>query len=147
MIRRPPRSTRTDTLFPYTTLFRSTPSLRDVHERRVGILGRGGRRSKAAREGHLRDDDATVVEKRGGEVGRSDAGLIREDEPGEDAGARGGAFGLVVGNREVRNDGDRSVRGDVVVGIVGAAGERRDVDRHGQRVAEYVGRYEPGHIT
>src|SRR3546814_9340362 len=33
MIRRPPRSTRTDTLFPYTTLFRSprghAPSLRD----------------------------------------------------------------------------------------------------------------------
>src|SRR3546814_18235652 len=27
MIRRPPRSTRTDTLFPYTTLFRST----DLH--------------------------------------------------------------------------------------------------------------------
>src|SRR3546814_20298754 len=29
MIRRPPRSTRTDTLFPYTTLFRSSSS----HER------------------------------------------------------------------------------------------------------------------
>src|SRR3546814_5153977 len=28
MIRRPPRSTRTDTLFPYTTLFRSNRSLR-----------------------------------------------------------------------------------------------------------------------
>src|SRR3546814_13326449 len=27
MIRRPPRSTRTDTLFPYTTLFRSGPGL------------------------------------------------------------------------------------------------------------------------
>src|SRR3546814_11792636 len=27
MIRRPPRSTRTDTLFPYTTLFRSHPRL------------------------------------------------------------------------------------------------------------------------
>src|SRR3546814_1584084 len=27
MIRRPPRSTRTDTLFPYTTLFRSSPGL------------------------------------------------------------------------------------------------------------------------
>src|SRR3546814_4108015 len=27
MIRRPPRSTRTDTLFPYTTLFRSTALL------------------------------------------------------------------------------------------------------------------------
>src|SRR3546814_3231669 len=33
MIRRPPRSTRTDTLFPYTTLFRSH-DLRDVrHDR------------------------------------------------------------------------------------------------------------------
>src|SRR3546814_11583091 len=31
MIRRPPRSTRTDTLFPYTTLFRSTsPYVRKV---------------------------------------------------------------------------------------------------------------------
>src|SRR3546814_11858673 len=28
MIRRPPRSTRTDTLFPYTTLFRSFPAAR-----------------------------------------------------------------------------------------------------------------------
>src|SRR3546814_3433158 len=28
MIRRPPRSTRTDTLFPYTTLFRSIVQLR-----------------------------------------------------------------------------------------------------------------------
>src|SRR3546814_3442226 len=27
MIRRPPRSTRTDTLFPYTTLFRSQPAV------------------------------------------------------------------------------------------------------------------------
>src|SRR3546814_16952252 len=26
MVRRPPRSTRTDTLFPYTTLFRSRPA-------------------------------------------------------------------------------------------------------------------------
>src|SRR3546814_8473708 len=31
MIRRPPRSTRTDTLFPYTTLFRSVA--RRIHER------------------------------------------------------------------------------------------------------------------
>src|SRR3546814_15674534 len=30
MIRRPPRSTRTDTLFPYTTLFRSTVEVRTV---------------------------------------------------------------------------------------------------------------------
>src|SRR3546814_19270337 len=33
MIRRPPRSTRTDTLFPYTTLFRSTA---DAAEKEVG---------------------------------------------------------------------------------------------------------------
>src|SRR3546814_8118134 len=32
MIRRPPRSTRTDTLFPYTTLFRSLPGREIAHE-------------------------------------------------------------------------------------------------------------------
>src|SRR3546814_3878165 len=31
MIRRPPRSTRTDTLFPYTTLFRSQIGVADGH--------------------------------------------------------------------------------------------------------------------
>src|SRR3546814_1121660 len=31
MIRRPPRSTRTDTLFPYTTLFRSGPGELSLH--------------------------------------------------------------------------------------------------------------------
>src|SRR3546814_5205630 len=31
MIRRPPRSTRTDTLFPYTTLFRSLVPAADLH--------------------------------------------------------------------------------------------------------------------
>src|SRR3546814_2876933 len=34
MIRRPPRSTRTDTLFPYTTLFRSRKPLRSSPSRR-----------------------------------------------------------------------------------------------------------------
>src|SRR3546814_16054690 len=37
MIRRPPRSTRTDTLFPYTTLFRSALHLARDH--RQGLLG------------------------------------------------------------------------------------------------------------
>src|SRR3546814_19702807 len=40
MIRRPPRSTRTDTLFPYTTLFRSELRFGD---RRFGAAGEGGR--------------------------------------------------------------------------------------------------------
>src|SRR3546814_4872541 len=35
MIRRPPRSTRTDTLFPYTTLFRSCPRVGDRRDRRL----------------------------------------------------------------------------------------------------------------
>src|SRR3546814_2079211 len=35
MIRRPPRSTRTDTLFPYTTLFRSIQAAIDILNRRA----------------------------------------------------------------------------------------------------------------
>src|SRR3546814_7489482 len=34
MIRRPPRSTRTDTLFPYTTLFRSIRCLKGISTER-----------------------------------------------------------------------------------------------------------------
>src|SRR3546814_8429743 len=36
MIRRPPRSTRTDTLFPYTTLFRSAAAAESLSEWKVG---------------------------------------------------------------------------------------------------------------
>src|SRR3546814_14200691 len=41
MIRRPPRSTRTDTLFPYTTLFRSHGDRQRVDQRRDrgGVAG------------------------------------------------------------------------------------------------------------
>src|SRR3546814_9225258 len=45
MIRRPPRSTRTDTLFPYTTLFRSDERIalaqltRDIHAPLANRLG------------------------------------------------------------------------------------------------------------
>src|SRR3546814_263786 len=42
MIRRPPRSTRTDTLFPYTTLFRSKPARRAASRQ-------GDRRTQAFR--------------------------------------------------------------------------------------------------
>src|SRR3546814_8473475 len=53
MIRRPPRSTRTDTLFPYTTLFRSPRDGRtnlehiDDRMRRHAFGVRGGRRDRA----------------------------------------------------------------------------------------------------
>src|SRR3546814_7637307 len=55
MRRRPPRSTRTDTLFPYTTLFRSHPP-------------QGDRRARAAAEGH-RAADRRRREAHGGEPG------------------------------------------------------------------------------
>src|SRR3546814_10478938 len=42
MIRRPPRSTRTDTLFPYTTLFRSGPEVLGT-----AAVGGGERRRRA----------------------------------------------------------------------------------------------------
>src|SRR3546814_4266949 len=50
MIRRPPRSTRNDTLFPYTTLFRSERPLVKHHRSR----GREGlRRAATRRMGHI----------------------------------------------------------------------------------------------
>src|SRR3546814_563341 len=52
MIRRPPRSTRTDTLFPYTTLFRACAALRIIaaglRRRRVERVGAVERVVKAA---------------------------------------------------------------------------------------------------
>src|SRR3546814_14148386 len=70
MIRRPPRSTRTDTLFPYTTLFRSIASVkRDA----VGVLGtvdRAAADAEAAGIGAVRqaeDGEAVVVLARGEE--------------------------------------------------------------------------------
>src|SRR3546814_19316932 len=38
MIRRPPRSTRTDTPFPYTTLFRSAPSTQHQPRANAGLM-------------------------------------------------------------------------------------------------------------
>src|SRR3546814_8209215 len=48
MIRRPPRSTRTDTLFPYTTLFRSHGRARGRPDRVARRLPPRGRKSRAA---------------------------------------------------------------------------------------------------
>src|SRR3546814_17422046 len=43
MIRRPPRSTRTDTLFPYTTLFRSALALAGDAEGSLYVLSQAAR--------------------------------------------------------------------------------------------------------
>src|SRR3546814_9741289 len=55
MIRRPPRSTRTDTLFPYTTLFRSARrALRRAVTRRVVAAHRGRSAARTSRGGASR---------------------------------------------------------------------------------------------
>src|SRR3546814_20016275 len=60
MIRRPPRSTRTYTLFPYTTLFRSHPAPPAIRGRAavprlaVGTLSRPSRQGDAHGAGHSR---------------------------------------------------------------------------------------------
>src|SRR3546814_17755769 len=54
MIRRPPRSTRTDTLFPYTTLFRSQLPARRHARRGGGGGGRPRRRAPVALRHHQR---------------------------------------------------------------------------------------------
>src|SRR3546814_20259476 len=87
MIRRPPRSTLTDTLFPYTTLFRSVLAagqhharllehLGDVHQRHAFLARRQGR-------GHPVDDDVGAAA--GNDLRRGDVGTARLDgdvEPG-----------------------------------------------------------------
>src|SRR3546814_4779216 len=77
MIRRPPRSTRTDTLFPYTTLFRShRPHLRHGEEHHH--LQPGAHEHAAARgEGHrVRDLPRRHPDQR--------LGLPARDQPGQE---------------------------------------------------------------
>src|SRR3546814_10534949 len=77
MIRRPPRSTRTDTLFPYTTLFRSRDQFLVAFPARTAEI-------------ELRDQDAVVVERIGVDAGE-----------GADAAGLGpgpGAFAVGNGN-------------------------------------------------
>src|SRR3546814_1724738 len=61
MIRRPPRSTRTDTLFPYTTLFRSQVALVDrIRELDVFAVARQQGDIEVARVQQLADDRVHV---------------------------------------------------------------------------------------
>src|SRR3546814_4260866 len=67
MIRRPPRSTRTDTLFPYTTLFRSADPAFLVLFRVVKIVADGRPQGDAARPRHfagMRLDLADLAQRR-----------------------------------------------------------------------------------
>src|SRR3546814_1433285 len=82
MLRRPPRSTRTDTLFPYTTLFRSL--LTDVSRERAeagkaGIAKQLGRLvEKEKIDAQARDAALERIEPIDGVVGMSTCGLVIE---------------------------------------------------------------------
>src|SRR3546814_20057028 len=78
MIRRPPRSTRTDTLFPYTTLFRSLDRRAGGAEPGNGDIGRNAdqeQRSPAELVGERAGDELTDGEPNQagghGEIGRA----------------------------------------------------------------------------
>src|SRR3546814_20468268 len=71
MIRRPPRSTRTDTLFPYTTLFRS----RTVSIARASFLAHSRQRFERTKYGRssLTDARMTPPFRRKSTIGRDKA--------------------------------------------------------------------------
>src|SRR3546814_8863881 len=123
MLRRPPRSTRTDTLFPYTTLFRSAPFLGPRVER--GDIGR--------------DDIAALVlrlvERKVGVAGqRLDRRAVMRAHRIADAGADEEL--VVVDDIGTAERGDDAVR-ELLGGI-----RRRDIlKHHGDFVAaEEIGR-------
>src|SRR3546814_7882152 len=59
MIRRPPRSTRTDTLFPYTTLFRSTVFATPDSSARICCWRRASRAAASEGTAHARSEEHT----------------------------------------------------------------------------------------
>src|SRR3546814_17891228 len=106
MIRRPPRSTRTDTLFPYTTLFRSrswlAPSaLVQRLEDHLGAVGRPG----------IGGDAVNIL------GGATDAGLGQVDAAGGGAQHRGRAVILDDEPRAERSVPDRHPGAGLVAGF------------------------------
>src|SRR3546814_10889082 len=104
MIRRPPRSTRTDTLFPYTTLFRSA----EAHDADRVVAQDGDQVAGKVCDGELREADHAAVagqyhkrQRDGAEDQRIAADLVGEEIGGEArvgeeeiAGAPGGRVDL-----------------------------------------------------
>src|SRR3546814_15430663 len=103
MIRRPPRSTRTDTLFPYTTLFRSEAAAvarhqrahllhaiePDRHDARIDV-GHGAGEEQRVCAGQQQDD--------GARADRAEAGAAAEERG---AAAAAPAIGRASGRERV----------------------------------------------
>src|SRR3546814_13029638 len=77
--RRPPRSTRTDTLFPYTSLFRSDVEVEGLREAGLGEAGGDADAQAAGRQL---------------EQGEAAGGIEMIHHPGEDRGGGGAAGGV-----------------------------------------------------
>src|SRR3546814_8473320 len=86
MIRRPPRSTRTDTLFPYTTLFRS--DLHRLLERLAGVDEHVVACFHASLVERARHDDAAVAAIAAAHGGHRVQGVVAEAVDGLFAGRR-----------------------------------------------------------
>src|SRR3546814_5096880 len=103
-IRRPPRSTRTATLFPYTTLFRSDRS--GVGPALIAVVGQSERHQHGDEVGvadaELAELAGRVADRLGGVVGPADQDLLagehdldRPTEALDDEGVGGAGAGLV----------------------------------------------------
>src|SRR3546814_13665761 len=128
MIRLPPRSTRTDTLFPYTTLFRSP-----LHPEADG-RGAGGRSRQA-------QDRAAADDRRDPEP--AEAGRLRAAGPRVSGGRAGAlrAAGGGVGGRGVSGPRDRQ-------SVVSGTGVYVRVDIGGRRIIKKKNNQEIGaHIS
>src|SRR3546814_1687106 len=104
MIRRPPRSTRTDTLFPYTTLFRSEAELvaRPEHDlladARQVDAEQGEREERLGDEVSVGDGVEAVLEAAGeAEVGGDAVGVERDRRARQGASAERRHVGAATG--------------------------------------------------
>src|SRR3546814_7585674 len=105
MIRRPPRSTRTDTLFPYTTLFRSRP-----HHRAGGSRGIDARHRRLQRHVHggVRVEVGAVVVRTPGRTARRGMEGVRSGRAASDlADPTGAAQAQEGGEGRSENPADR----------------------------------------
>src|SRR3546814_20055035 len=123
MILRPPRSTRTDTLFPYTTLFRSLvhphrscPARHD--ERLIQLSGPAPARNVAFRE--VQDGVSPLRRLRGAEGARHAFGADRDGRSFARRRFTVPVFGLgAAGNRERGEERGRSIFHQPIPGPLG----------------------------
>src|SRR3546814_2394439 len=96
MILRPPRSTRTDTLLPYTTLFRS----RLAHQFRLGCAGAGVARARHVCVGRCPHDLSLGA--RLSQSGQRLRNILASEHPYDRQGYRSFSYGLLAGFSDER---------------------------------------------